>query len=781
MFSVDVNQFNIITKTNDVNSAAGFTTQIALTDSYYYARVYLKDSLGNWNEIKTTHTDQIYDVNVPTAVIRVLDGSVNVSIPVVYTSNGLIQGKLRMDIYQTRGDLKMLLSNYKFTDFSAEWKTIDENEATVYVAPVSNLKTVTIFSSSQTYGGRPALSLEDLRKRVINNSTGPQSLPITNVQLQSVLQDSGYEIVKNIDTITNRIFLATKSLPAPTDRSLITTAASTVASALFSFSEAATAHGVNVHANSITITPSAFYLNTAGVTKLVSAAEYTRLVGLNNALKCIEVNSKNYLYSPFHYVLDASNNTFSVRPYYLDNPQIISKSFIEENPPTALQVSVDSTYTIVRTPTGYRLTLSTKSNDAYKALDNANVFCQLSFQSKGQVVPAYMLGVQQTRALATDERVYVFDMNTNFDIDSNDMIDQQSFTFSPTTLTTRCSLLEVMNIYFATDAPLQGVIPLITTDSLLGRYQLPLKAIALTHEKIGIEFGKKLDTLWSQSRSITTSVPYQTYTSDVPSLYEKDVFNVDPVTNSAFTFDGSNNLVYSYLHRANDPVLDTNGQQVYLHRVGDPVLDIDGVPTPLTSYVSQMIRQVDIVAIEGAYQLATNSAAIDYRAQINAALVSWITEDLSLINSRLLDQTKIYFYPKATSGNIRIMTKDGVELSISAGQSFNVVLQVPPETFSNEVLKTALTKITITTIDNSIKNATIAISAIETALRSSYGGDVIDVNLSGLGGVSDFSALTVLDKSNRLSIRKKLVALPDDQLIVQEDVTVTFVQLGVSL
>ena len=67
-------------------------------------------------------------------------------------------------------------------------------------------------------------------------------------------------------------------------------------------------------------------------------------------------------------------------------------------------------------------------------------------------------------------------------------------------------------------------------------------------------------------------------------------------------------------------------------------------------------------------------------------------------------------------------------------------------------------------------------SAITSELRQRYGSDVISVSLSGLGGLRNLEAITMLEDSERCSIRKKLAALPNGQLIVREDITVDFLR-----
>jgi hypothetical protein len=785
-FSLEATQFNIVSKLNDVNAASGFKTTFTLSDSFYHARVYTQLSDGHWQEIPTTHTQQVYDPKTPTAVLKVLDKTVTVVIPVIYTTTGQIRNKLRIDVYETKGELSMLLSNYTLEDFSVQWRVIDANDATPYVSPLSELKTMGFFSLSAVSGGRAALSMAELRQRVIQNNVGPKSIPITNVELQSNIEDSGYEVVKNVDTITNRIFLATKPMPKPIDERLITPAPSSVATVVLAFSQMVHAHGVIVHPTGVTLTPSAVYESVGGITSVVSKISHAELSRLTNAQRCLAVNARNYLYSPFHYVLDGETTSgedagFDVRPYYMDAPEVLSKSFVAENAATGLQASVAANYSISRSDTGYRLVLTTRSSKEFRALSDDTVFAQLSFRVSGDTVSAFMLGVQQARASVEDERVYVFDMVTRFNLNPAHQLDQASFTYSTTELTTRCELLQDMSVSFATTAaPVANLIRGVV-DQGLGRFQLPFDVVGVTQEKLKIRFGHSLDTLWSRGRSVTSSVRYKRHAADVPRLNAQDVYLRDPLTNSAFSLNAGGDLQYTLLQAAGSPVKDAQGVVQLLHRAGDPVLDAAGRPVAEAGYLGELTRHVDITVIDAVYRFATDLVSSSYRQYLASSLVGWLTEDLTALNATLLDQTKIYFYPKVTQGDIKVMSRKGVEASIPAAQSFVVTLHVPKATMQSTELIGAIKKSTIRTIDLAIKGVTTSVSSIEMALRSQYGSDVIDVKLKGLGGEMDYSALSVLDKSTRLSIKKRLVSLPDDQLIAEEDVEFVIIEHSVAI
>ena len=74
----------------------------------------------------------------------------------------------------------------------------------------------------------------------------------------------------------------------------------------------------------ITLTPDILYQNNNGVIDIVPAPTVTDLLTKTPDVVAPLVSSGNYLYTPFHYVLDATNDDFTVRPYYLDSKKHIA-------------------------------------------------------------------------------------------------------------------------------------------------------------------------------------------------------------------------------------------------------------------------------------------------------------------------------------------------------------------------------------------------------------------------------------------------------------------------
>lgn len=771
-FEFEAWQFKILSQTANVNNATDFKLDLPLEDLFYYARVYIQTSSGAWKEILTTHSDQVYDPLTPTAVLKVVDQTLTVRIPQIYVSAGLVAGTVRVDVYQTKGALEMLLSNYPISAFVATWMAYDVADETIFTAPLKTLKQVMAYSSQAATGGSDGLTFEELRTRVIHNAIGQPTIPITNAQLEAALTDLGYVIVKNIDVITNRVFLATRPMPTPSDPKLITAAASSIETLAITVDDLIKLSSVIDNGASVTITPDTLYRTKDGVVSVVLKQEIDALLAMAPDQRALVVSADNFLYTPFHYVLDMTDNEFAIRPYYLDNPSILTKLFVAENDTTLLEIGTQS-YGITRTKTGYTLQIVTQSDDNVKAMADDELFVQLAFIPPGERDRAYLMGVYAGRT-DTNERIYNFDLSMTYNVDSNDYLElTQFFMYSQEARVTKALLQTDFDILYATTAVMGPQWMADSVDQALGRFLLPDNIVGMTQETLRVRFGYSLQTLWSRSRTVLSSVAYKTWAMDVPRTYEKDVYLTDATTGAAFTVVNGQ-VQYTVLHKKGDPVLDADNNPVYQYRAGDVMLDGDGQPIVLNP--RGVLRQLDLMLIEGAYWFATDSSSGGYRSDLTKTLVDWLTADLTSISGVLLEQTRLYFYPKTTLGLINVMIKDGLTTAIPAGQSFKVTLFVNKSVYVNDDLRTQLTQSTVKTISSMLDNVTVSISAITSALRDQYGDDVIDVQLTGLGGSANLHALTVLDEGDRCSIRKRLVALSDDSLIVQEDVTVDFVR-----
>lgn len=772
---VPMRQLSIRTSFYTLQNSLYFKEKVEVVDQYYFARVfYRNNNSGNqWVEMKTTHTDQVFDATVPTAVLRVTEGLLEVSVPPVYQTTGLVSGEIRIDVYSTKGKLNLNFVGYRPTAYTVRLKAIDrERDVTDYSNIIGQL-TYYVYNDRRMVGGKNLITYEELRHRVIENSVGDQKLPITNVELTAEVNNNGFDLVKNVDVVTNRIFLATQRLPKPINPQLITAANIGMATFIASF-DTLKAHRyvINNHQR-VTVLSRNLYESQNGIVRQLAPEEIEQIKALAKVDLVAYVNARQFLYSPYYYVLDNSQNEFDIRIYDLDYPTAYDLNFVEQNMTLQLPVNTGS-YRIDKIDEGYRITVVTKSGNHYKQLPDTVVFLQLGFKSKGESTQAYVDG-RLVGKTSDDERIYEFDLLTNYDVDSDGYLCiTNAKMFSNEVLKTWIKLDTDISLYYITSSLIEGYLP-SKSDQLAGRFLFNNAVASVTHEKISVTLGKHLKNLWSRSRTLPTYEQYERYDSDVPLLYTEDVYKIDPVTGSIFSIDPvTKQPVYTILHHKGDPVLNPDGTLVLLHRKGDIVMS-DNKPVLLDS--ESFLREYDLLFVDGRYFFADNQLFKDYRDEVAAIITTWVTDNLLSIQGRLLEKTKIFFYPKTTLGTIKVQTSSKNTEFIYAEQTFRVEVYVRDNVYQSYDLKEAIKATIVKGLDALITDKTILIDEATKTIKDSLKDSVVSLRISGLAGSANYNMLTVVDDSTRLCLRKRLEQQSDGKVAVIEDVEYEFINV----
>lgn len=555
---VRMDQFRVIQHKAIAHRSATFIEEYPLVDRYYYCRVYMESGAG-WKELHTTHDEQVHDPYKPTAVLRVYEDRLQVRIPEVYTTTGQMEKNVRVDIYTTKGMINVNLGNYSGSEYDVRWVDLN-NEISVYSAPLSDFTNLGVYSTSNIVGGSNGLTFTALRKRVIDNALGDPDLPITNTQIESVLENRGYGVVRNVDTITNRTFQATRRLPAPTDESTVTGINATMSRLQVSIEDIAGNSAVRDNDFRATITPDALFENVNGVTTLLTDANRDAITATAES-KLQAANTRRLLYSPFHYVLDPTDNRFECRPYHLDNPETVSRVFVNENSSTLLEVSTGGyVFEKADDQDGYYFTVVTRSGPTYKGLDNTQCHAQLSYLPPGESNRVYLNGEFIGKDAETEERYWRFYIGTNYDVNDEDELFLTSFKFQDdSNKTLPANLISDMDlVYLVTDHAVgsgNNDLDILYATYLLDDPNVSL-ARGVVHERYRLQFGTAMPGLWSKSRSVVGGVEYERYDSDVPYLYDAFIYERD----------GNGQIIHTY--NAVDEVYERN----IIHGPGDPVL-----------------------------------------------------------------------------------------------------------------------------------------------------------------------------------------------------------------
>lgn len=778
-FTVPVLQFSLNSTSFPIQSSSILEQSIPYTNKYYYIRAYYQNSTSNgqWIEMQTTYTEQVYDSSTPTLSISVdaTNNLVNVFLPPIYVDSGLVTGTLRVDVYTTNGQMTVNLNNYSVSAFSTNLYAVDAvNDLTVYTTVLPSINYYT-FSAELVQGGSNGLSFTALREQVINNTTGPRNIPITNNQLADQASLLGFNIVKNVDYITNRIYQATSVLPKPTNPTLITPAALSMDTWFTTIADLDNNSQVVNNVTQSTIMSNTLFEENNGVLSMYSEVNTVALNSMSSLDLVNTVNSTNFLYNPFYYVLDYSDVEFSLRAYDLDSPSVGLINFVYQN--QSLQLSVNTgNIQIAKTATGYQITITTTSGQFYQKLNDSYVQVQLAFIPYGETHYAYLNGVLVGKT-SSGERIFQFNMVTNYFLDSNDNINIANFNmFNNNYIDVMSALSETFNILYTTTSISTGYVP-SPADAIIGKFLLPPNAACVTHEQVNVTLGLALKNLWSRSLVNQIGNTYQRYLTDVPATYANNVYAIDPITNSIFTVDNTTNqITYTILHAAGSPILDSNGNPTYLHLAGDVVLNTDG--NPVLNNAIDIQYSCDLLLVDGKYYFSTDPAYVAYKTEIRAVLDTWITETLSGLSADLLEETNVYYYPQKSATTVSVMTDYQTTVNVSATQSLTVNLYVSSSVFNNTTLRDQLNLLTIKTINTAIQQPVISISNIQEALTAAYGSSVISFNVSGLGGSNNYNALTLPNNNESLSLNKILSIQEDGTIVVSEDVIINYIDFN---
>ena len=769
MLQVPMLQFKMNTYTETLNPTLPFEATFSFTDQFFHARAYIAAGAGKWKEIHTTHSDLVFDPTRLTLCLKVLNGKVFAEFPLLYTTTGEATGELRIDIYTTKGAVDIDLGSYTRDAFDTDFNTIDDDRS--YTEPLNHIGEAAVMNPSRVRGGSDSATFDTLRAAVMDGVIQGAAVPITGVQLSSYLSRKGYGLVSNVNNITNREFLASRRLPPPTNRSVASGVGTMMEQVQASMVDLTGSAHVADNGGRITILPSMLFSYNNGVVNIVDDARNALFQQSSPEVIARMLLEERYVYTPFHYVLDATSANFDVRPYYFGSPKVVRKTFVGDNDGSQLQASLDS-YSIKRIENGFRITGKLKSDAQFKQLADELIVVQMGYKPIDEGNYASINGT--LLRIEDNERVYQFDILTNFDVDANNGL-----------YTTNMSMYDLAQTNFALgmehDLDFTIIVDQIRTpgyvgndiDALVQEHLLDDLFMTVVRERLTIRFGYELTELWRRNRTVLSEESYKRYTVNIPAVYADNVYQRDVDGNIVITKVGAN-LVYTILHHAGDPVLDAEGEPVMQHRIGDIVLDANGQAELLAPRLVK--REFTLFLVDGMYYFATEASSVEYRDEIPMQIVNWVEGDISNIRKLLLDEAKIYFYPVTTFGDTTAKVKEGLMADISLDQSLNITFYMNPASYRNTSLRPSIITMTKRLITEMLSHTRVVRSDIIAALKLAAGDDISGVEITGLGAAADFSILTVEDESVRLSLRKKLTVLTNQELMVEDDLNINFLR-----
>lgn len=751
-------------------------TTVPLTDDFYYARAFVNNNQGVWKEIKTTHSQQVFDAVDPTLLLTVVDDRLTIELPYVYYATSLVTHDIRVDVYTTKGPLNLALNGLTPSSFISNWRDLDNDENNIYIAPLGQMSTITVASTDIASGGAAAPTFAERRARIQNNATGPQVIPISNAQVGTSLEVLGFESSMNIDDISHRTYLATRAMPDNTAGQVTTGIDTAVVTYKSSITDLLSHSTIIDNGARLTVLPKTLYRYIDGVLSIVSDVDLAKLAALAGDALVNAVSDGTYLYTPLHYVLDTTNNTFKARPYFLASPAIELSSYIASNDTLGLTISSSTTRTITYTDEGYVVRIQSISNDVWKALRDDQVHVQMAYMPPGEKELAYINGTQIVGG--GGERVFEFLIKSSWDlevvnVDEHRLITTSFNMFEPIERSYPTPLINDMSVIWSvSDYTVEGF-ERGKVDDVLGKFLLPDGTVGVYHETLRLHFGDELTGLWAMARSMIGLRKFLTYPTDIYAFWDADAYKKDPVTKMPIIqdVDGVKSLVVEYAKGSQK--INSDGEPIVLHEKGSAIHDENG--NPIMESERNIIRWWDIVLFDGVYRFATDVNDLAYRRDVPRILVEWINDTLGPIRKATLDETEIFFQPRNTLKYVECLVEDSQRITLHTAQFLKVDLYVSKEVYADNDLRAAMEAASIQKIVTGLDGISIARDALEADIRSVLGNDLISVELTGLGGEeNDFNIITLLDETARLCVAKTLTYQPDGTYAVIDGIEVNF-------
>lgn len=779
---IPMHQLQVVKKQIKTSAMTVLSESFTFDKQFHFALVYQVDANGNRTPVTTTLSDYSFEPTELTALLRVEGNTLSVYIPPVYFSNQMVGETLEVEIYTTEGPLVSGFDQHAESNFSIVWDR-DAIAKNTYSAPLTRMTIRRVLSAGLVRTGRVALSFDELRDRAVNGTLRIQNRPITGAELEDGTEDRGFKLVKSVDTITRRIYQATRRLPAPESSITVSGIGARIGVVSAAIDELADLGVVWDNGERVTLSPNTLYNSNNSIIKPLHIDYPDSIAQLPPDALVSNIMENNYLYSPFHYVLDTTLDTFETRAYYLNEPVVENGYHVSDNETTGFVVSLISAG-IEKLSEGYVITLFTVSNEAFREVDPTQLYFLLSFTPKGESAQAHVLGeyvttINNPESTYDGEFIFRFVIDSNFDIDVNNNIvitsakvfDTDTSLNLPTGLSTEFDLrLGILGFESPTAQPTP--IALEMPRFFLDDENETLMDIA--HDRISVKFGDALDGLWAESRTTITENDYLKHAEDVYDVYTEDIYRRIPGTNAIETQVVGGQITYVIEHHAGDYKLDVNGNRRIKFLAGTNVLD--EFERPIVAQPRKLQCELNLFLLDGAYYFATEEASVQYRDEVVGSLIEWLETDIAYLRGRLMPNTELFYYPQTTIGRVSAILDGENKENIDSEQQFIVRLIVDKTVYDNDKLRKRLEQLIKSIITTVLDSQQVSLSEMIEQLEQELKDHVLGVNVFGLAGEFNGTYVSTGDESQRLTIGKRLIVRADGKLAIEDDIEFNWIQ-----
>lgn len=746
-FNTYVKQLTCITNPKSVNVGYTFELNVPFSEQYHYTEAFIKnnDTSNEWTKMDIMLDELSFDIDTLSVKANITDNNVQYLVPDAHIVNDKFRGDVKFNTYITKGNVTANIEKYTYSDIII---TLSSNAPT---QEYSVTKKITLLAKPMTAltGGRNAKTFAELKESVITNTKGSRNIPINEYEIGELADASGFEVYKVIDTVTDRLFKCHKELPFVTNSYLYSRLD------LFNFSTTIIGSEnessdviVNESRGSVIIKSNAMFKDINGQVTVLTDTEKTALTlaGTKTATSDI-INNGKYFVTPYHYVSEINDISIRTDAYDLANPSI--DGLIIDNKAVGDITANIYQYGIIATSYGFKIVFTVIGNDLFTTdyLANATIKMALPLSN----------GSDHVYFTTTNDGTGYFNflIETDFFIDKNDYI---SITNGTSNLVKRMVPLEA-----------QAILNIYTNDN-----------IEMSKEYVTINFGINLEYLWKHSFITYTERKYKKYTADVPMIYARDVFEIDPSTGGFFTITDENSdtvydtLNYNILHSAGDPMLDDDDNPIYLHKEGETILDpVTG--DPIIDVNSGVATTIDIIAYEMEYYFAKEENHKTYLADTLSTMKTYMTKDVAGFNAVVLDNTNIFYTGTRRNNVIKVQTGTTLH-TIPAVFIPEITVYIYQKSAASKISMRDLTKTLGKVIHRALDGDSVNFLDIKQTVVDMFEGDVASIQISGIDNFNN-EYFTYYRTDEKLSIDKRTFVDVNNMINVEYNMNINIVYI----
>lgn len=740
-----------------VNKTDSYTTTIPLVDRLHYISAVNKVNGGS-TKIDISYSEVI-DPNTPTLIVKTLNNSLEITIPDIYIINDMIIGNVVVSIFTTKGEVDYPLNKLSSERFSISYNGLEQDVYTAAVSRVSIANT----ALEKLSGGTNGKSFDELKKSIIANSIGDTISPVTTSQIIDLVSRDGYYGYLLEDTITDRLYITSRTLPIDAKGSILNTRPDLLYYKTTIVPNQYIDHPMIIVSRTtddrLIIKPYTIFKKDNTSIKPISIEEIGILNNLPRSELINYLNDNELLFSPYSYISSILNNVYSLR--IVDFRSSIEGFSIISNNSSILARSNISTYSIKQTMNGYRVYINLAMNSEFEKLDLTKVKGQLRISISGND----NIGIYFYSNLV-DGKGFVFDINTDFYVDENYTLSiANGISELATKFINLSSRIEL--ITYITVPDVESKIPSYINNKIKNE---ATASTVITVEDIDVVFGKPITQLHSNMTISYTDRKYLVYEEDVFARYDEIIYDTDSIGSLLTPNNDLTEVEYTVLHNKGDLILDNDSNPIILHNKGSYILDKDG--NPIIDRMNGLIKYSDLLLLEYSLLRADEDSINSVIDSLSAYYL-----DMDEYMKVVLEETSIKFKPFINNNPIKIRhnntyktvtknIKPEIELFIETAVNLNEEDLVLLKNNIGAVIHSNLNKDIFYTVD------------IKEEIKRVVGFDIsaIRVNLDRTNEtvLSKMEKIVLSDVTNRLRINKILSSsLGDINMLYDVNVIVT--------